>query len=535
DAAISAAIEIGDNGLVTRLLKEGSKGASIGACLKWAIKLGDESLVKSLVEAGATTSVLWDRYSYVDRNLPKIAIIRLLLETGALLKVDQFLILPMTAHIEYGTIIADILSAFFDVWGSIRLFSRKEYGVFTLSNEKALKNCLKSNVLYQALSHENSRKWILTSGFATIGLLTDSLIVGIVRDDVEFVNSLINAGADIFDQLTLEIAATYRPHFLRTLIQYGRQGSGQMPRQRVGPNVIKRAIRQGPEALNAIRYLIDSGEVELANSGSVVDDILRTPLGEAINIFKEFPVFSYDVVKMLLESGCDPNSIVEHHLDLEDGHSGEVVSCENVTALLKSMETEDKGMVQLLIDRGAHVNGKIPYFVRRTPLQEAAGIGNMEIIDLLLDHGADINADPAFGYGGTALQLAAIFGDCHIAAELLRRGALLHKFPSKVGGRWPIEGAAEHGRFEMIQFLWKANSEIIILQDGDNGFEEQHLRKAMKLAAEHRHYDCRDLIAELSGLDPTATDLPPKAGPIHIDWPPPGWPVEVGEDDTVHL
>ncbi|KAI0548050.1 ankyrin repeat-containing domain protein [Xylaria curta] len=533
EAALLAAIEIRNDRLATRLLKEGFKGAemNLSSCLTRAIELGDKSLVKSLVEAGATTTIFWDRYSSADRNLPDIAIIRLLLETGALNDINRDFIIPMTAHIEYETIITDLLSVFFDGWGSIRLFGHKEHENFQFSNKKAQEEKLKSDILYQALSHENSRKWILTSGLATVSLLTDSLIPGIMQDDVKFVKSLIHAGADTFDELTLEIAATYRSHFLQTLIQHGRQKSAQMPKHRLGSIVIKRAIMQGPGALNDIKYLINSGEVELMKGGSTGHGTLRTPLGEAINMFKEFPAFSYDVVKMLLESGCDPNSIVERHLP--QFPISESIR-RNVTALLKSIETGNKELVELLISRGAHVNGKIPYFVRRNPLQMAAEIGNMEIIELLLDQGADINADPAFRHGGTALQLAAIYGDCYVAAELLRRGALLHKPPSKVYGRWPIEGAAEHGRFEMIEFLWKANSEIMTFQDSDNGFEEKYLEKAMRLATTNGHYSCRDLIAELSGLDPTATDLPPKPGPIYIDWPPPGWSVETSEGAPVY-
>ncbi|TRX90836.1 hypothetical protein FHL15_008240 [Xylaria flabelliformis] len=513
ESALLAAIKVRDHRIVTRLLKEGLKGTemNLSTCLTCAVKLGDESLVKSLVEVGATTAVVWDSHSDVDQNLPDIAIIRFLLETGALLYVSNYSIIRMTAHIEYETIIADILSALYDGWGFDRLLSRENDRHFQISDLEEYRKYKKYD---QALSQENTRKWILTSGLATVGLLTDSLICGIMRDDVEFVNSLINAGADTLDELILEIAAWYRPHFLQTLIQHGRRRSVQLPRQRLESIAIKRAIRHGPGALDAIRYLIKSGEVELANSGPTDGYPVRTPLGEAITMFKNFPVFSYAVVEMLLEAGCDPNSIVERSPCLFYKEYPNNMIHRNVTALLKSIETGSKSMVQLLIDRGAHVNRKMPYFVRRTPLQMAAEIGNMEIINLLLDHGADINADPAFGYGGTALQLAAISGDCHVAAKLLRRGALLHKSPSKVGGRWPIEGAAEHGRHEMIQFLWKANSEIMTLRDGDKGFEEQHFRKAMRLAAENGHNSCRDLIAKLSGLDPTATDLPPEVAGI---------------------
>ncbi len=156
--------------------------------------------------------------------------------------------------------------------------------------------------------------------------------------------------------------------------------------------------------------------------------------------------------------------------------------------------------------------------VRRTPLEMAAENGVLEMVKLLIQHGADVNAEPSIAMGGTALQLATISGSCNLAAELLQRGALLYMPPLIIGGRWPIEGAAEHGRLDMIQFLWTANEEPLFFHDGENGFQPRNFKKAMRLAGGNGHFACRDFIAELANLPLTATDVPPVVSPLYADW-----------------
>lgn len=67
--------------------------------------------------------------------------------------------------------------------------------------------------------------------------------------------------------------------------------------------------------------------------------------------------------------------------------------------------------------------------LRRTPLQHAVELGNMEIFNLLLEHGADVNAPAADDGGVTALQIAAIQGYIGIARRLLDLGADVNQEP----------------------------------------------------------------------------------------------------------
>ncbi|PMD37998.1 hypothetical protein L207DRAFT_513945 [Hyaloscypha variabilis F] len=118
------------------------------------------------------------------------------------------------------------------------------------------------------------------------------------------------------------------------------------------------------------------------------------------------------------------------------------------------------------------------------------------MIRLLLELGAVVNGEPAIRSGGTALQFAAISGNCNMVAELLEKGAQLHALPSKVNGRWPLEGAAEHGRLDMIQFLWRAKE----LSLNNAGFQERQCLRAMDFARSNGHLGCMDLIADLSRI-----------------------------------
>ena len=125
------------------------------------------------------------------------------------------------------------------------------------------------------------------------------------------------------------------------------------------------------------------------------------------------------------------------------------------------------------------------------------------MVRLLLEFGAVVNGEPAVRSGGTALQFAAISGNCNMAAELLENGAQLHALPSKVNGRWPLEGAAEHGRLDMIQFLWRAKE----LSLNGAGFQERQCLRAMDFARSNGHLGCMDLVADLSGISVDRLEL----------------------------
>ncbi|KAI1774612.1 ankyrin [Hypoxylon cercidicola] len=198
------------------------------------------------------------------------------------------------------------------------------------------------------------------------------------------------------------------------------------------------------------------------------------------------------VLKQLLDAGCNLNAAWEeynpHGLNLQ-------------SPLLAAIVSRNSEIVRFVIERGARVNEPTRPGLRRTPLQKAAEIDSLEIVRLLLEKGADVNAKASRRFGGTALQFAAIVGNCTMATELIEHGARLDTPPSRgPEGRWPLEGAAENGRIDMIQLLWYANC---------GRFDDKQCRKAMRLAERNGHMGCRDKIVELMSAPRPATQYLP--------------------------
>jgi ankyrin repeat protein len=258
-------------------------------------------------------------------------------------------------------------------------------------------------------------------------------------------------------------------------------------------------MAERPSNAEVLDTLLENGMVNLvvAERPHGFDEILRphgfdgnmlTPLGLAIAGLSGFCETNLGAVKRLLRAGSDPNGIARIKLIMET-RVGQ-------TALMLALETGREDLVRLLVEEyQADVSKQTHLFIKQTPLQYAAQLGNLEMVRLLMDLGADVNEEPAIRSGGTALQYAAISGDCNVAAELLGKGAQLHALPSKVNGRWPLEGAAECGRLDMIQFLWRANE----FSDG-LGFQDRDCLRAMDFARSNGHLGCRDLIANLSDI-----------------------------------
>ena len=78
----------------------------------------------------------------------------------------------------------------------------------------------------------------------------------------------------------------------------------------------------------------------------------------------------------------------------------------------------------------------------------------MDIVELLIERGAGVNEEPVFNEGGTSLQLSAMGGYTGIANRLLQEGADVHASLSETNGRTALEGAAKHGRLDVVRFIW---------------------------------------------------------------------------------
>lgn len=145
--------------------------------------------------------------------------------------------------------------------------------------------------------------------------------------------------------------------------------------------------------------------------------------------------------------------------------------------------------VKMLVERGADINEAPGYRFGRTALQAATSMEtpNIELVEYILEKGADFNAKPAVHGGIMALQGAAISGDIMLAKLLLDKGAEVNASSAVVDGRYAIEGAAEHGRLDMVQLLLNAGATGNVIHG--TGF-----KRAVELANENDHTAIADLL-----------------------------------------
>ena len=339
-------------------------------------------------------------------------------------------------------------------------------------------------------------EYILESTSSEDISLNSCLASAIRMGQVEMVDLLLRYGADPLDGEVLKAAIPDRTDMF--LFLFGQDRKPRRARKCIGAHILKFVMAERPGNAEVLDTLLENGLVNLIvaepprgdrddNRHYFHEDML-TPLGLAIVGLPDFCRTNPGAVNRLLREGSDPDGIAR--IKKIGPRVGQ-------TALMLALETGREDLVRLLVVQyKADVNKKTHLFIKQTPLQHAAELGNLDMVRLLLELGADVNGEPAIRSGGTALQFAAISGNCNVAAELLEQEAPLHALPSKVNGRWPLEGAAEHGRLDMIQFLWRAKEYSL----DDSGFQERHCLRAMDFAQSNGHLGCRDLVAELSGF-----------------------------------
>jgi ankyrin repeat protein len=131
----------------------------------------------------------------------------------------------------------------------------------------------------------------------------------------------------------------------------------------------------------------------------------------------------------------------------------------------------DLGAVRLLLDHGANVNAAPLahlFDTPRTAMQAAAGNSDVSMVRFLLEAGADVESEStsedeqahAYPEQGTALQFAAIAGSVSIVTLLIEKGANVFAPAMGDDGRTALEGAAEHGRLDIVQLLLNLGVEV---------------------------------------------------------------------------
>ncbi|KAI1379581.1 hypothetical protein F4677DRAFT_409705 [Hypoxylon crocopeplum] len=469
---ITAASEVGNAAYVRKLLSHypSPTPEELTGAFGYAIRNNDQSLTSELLEAGAAI-----HGSPIDKIDPLVEVIKQ----------------------RNGPLVRDILSA--DIQDS-----RIDFGAALKCGDKSIIMDLINTSPTILLPEDPYREevptddplgsadkdifsFVLERRSATREVLTFALRAAIEKQDIITIQELLRKGGD--PSRLVEFAAKTFPSAVDVLITQITNGIRPVINESAMP-ALAAAIRGGPKCIATLDALLQSGLFTLERECLFEAEPILSPLGLAIRQTKRVDDPSFLVIERLLTAGCNVNSIAQY-TEAKGIFIGQ-------SALLVAIEANNDKLVQLLINRGADVNAEAVLSVKRTPLQRASEVGNLNIVKMLLKYGANVNGKSAARSGGTALQLAAISGSCKIALELLAHGALLH-YPPKVNGRWPLEGAAENGRLDMIELLWRANGETIIttLPPHATGFELDCCRRAMRLAEKNLHFACRDLISDL--------------------------------------
>lgn len=169
--------------------------------------------------------------------------------------------------------------------------------------------------------------------------------------------------------------------------------------------------------IEAVRFLLDRGSTGVTGALQVAS--YRSHL---------------DLTRLFIEAGADVNAGPQAQAACGTGH----LNALQAAAYGKC----DIAAIRLLLDAGAEVDGHA----------YATGAGKA----YTLDYGAN---DEAFTCKTSALAFAAIAGDIGAVHELIVRGA---NVDAAVMGcdRTPLEGAAEHGRLDIIQLLLNVKAEV---------------------------------------------------------------------------
>lgn len=207
-------------------------------------------------------------------------------------------------------------------------------------------------------------------------------------------------------------------------------------------------------------------------------------------------------VETLLAQGANPNArandvsalyraVQERHatiarLLVENGAETEARNGPlRETALGKAAERGDEGLVHLLLDSGARIDGRDRS--GNTPLMVAAGAKRLPVVRLLLESGADVNANASEHGWLTPLMSAVRGGDVGIARALVERGADVNgqlktdRAGSTSDGETALMKATFVGHTEMVSMLLEKGADPTRVGAGG--------RTALSLAEGRGHHD----------------------------------------------
>ena len=232
---------------------------------------------------------------------------------------------------------------------------------------------------------------------------------------------------------------------------------------RTGPLNMALMSQHFETALALIKAGADVNQFDLFGRAPLFNaiDLNTVPTGGRPDIPSEDKFTGYDVAKVLLEKGANPNQ----QLKLRPPYRNAIFDrgadnslAEGATPLIRAARAADNASLKLLLDHGALVD--LPNARGHTPLLVVAGIdwaaeptrgrfktqeSSIETIKILLEHGANINALT----GDPAKRPKTLISDPERGAGLQPaiRGAQL------TDGQNALHGAAKVGWTKIAKFL----------------------------------------------------------------------------------
>lgn len=274
---------------------------------------------------------------------------------------------------------------------------------------------------------------------------------------------------------------------------------GPMPNSKLSCTPLEAAA--AGRHLDTVKLLLEMGADPTFTNGEAFGTALVASI-DGDNI-------SLEVIKTLLEAGCDANIVVAE-------------SCNSVGFPLSLATRSNRiDVVQLLLASNADVNlhrGSL-----NTALQEAIWQKNTQIIDLLLEHHADVNivTEPVAnwrlnetvswkqGYDVTALQSAAWQGNDQVVRRLIALGAQLSVNVDDVDDvpfTSALQIAAYCGHLSTLKLLIECGSDVrearCVLY-----------ATALHCAADAGHVDCARTLL-LAGADVNETGPENRMSPL---------------------
>ena len=471
-AAFQAASEVGNIQLIESLveLRGNVSPNALGYALTVALRDGRDEIVQTLIDAGADVNVNAD-VEY-DPCLWRVPLFYALERRNESL---VFSLIDADADLNYGYSSTGTIPALqlATEWGNRSVIEALIFAGAKLDT----KNQHSRGALTIAVKQRNLElvQLLLASGADVNNRIYDgtALEAAAENSDIEMTRYLLDHGADPNDSWAFK--AAYRDPNLFELIFERCCARYPISQCKLGTTLLVQLVQEGSES--SVRQILRMG----VDANAAIIDVRHgntTPFGYAIALQQDN---KNNFLEMFLQKGCNPNSVVFRAGRFSREHPL------LITAFLAAIDTQILSTVELFIRYGADVNFPTRLRVKRTPLQRAAELGNLDIVDMLVNRGADVNASAAASRGGTALQLAA--AGCHVsvACRLLSLGADVNTPGSTINGKTALEAAAEQGRLDMVQILFNAGA-------GSKGSDKGQITNAIALANGNGHFGVCELL-----------------------------------------